>query len=666
MADTITVLKPVRVDADRRQERAHESQTTVRLDRSSIARFQPMTTADALLSAPGVDLTRTGPWASRVSVRGLSGERVLVLVDGVRLQSGRGHGAQTSLISVDRLEGVEVSPGAGGAQSGSDALGGVIELITHRDLFATSRSLGLMLTTHLADPGEEWSSLARLRYRSPRIGAEVAGGLGGLTALVTPDGRIGHSGHDEQEFSARVAARAGTATLDFEHQRHAAYEIGLPAFSSAAGSKGTYPLQARDADRLELQVPAQGRRPLLKLLAVQQRFRTDFDETTADSQFFRGRYIALRTTDAADRITTWSRGVQPSVRFGLLKFDGEYRHESTTGPRNTDVTVATASGTVTSQKSTNGESVPPARRDVLAGGALGSLTRLGTRLDAGARYEWQRSRADSTASTFTSALDVTDRRWTFESGLSRPIGAYTPYARVASGFRSPNLEERYYNDDIHGGLRLFGNPALRPERSFTVEGGIRASDALGGRITDARVSAYRSDVRDLVTLDYIGLLYGVPRFQYANLDRARLEGVEARLAFLLGDVRVNTDIAAPRGYDLATGKRVTDLGAARANLEVRLPVRHLLTDAQFAVRARWTDASGKGDPTVARPSFWTGAVELGFTAARTRVTASVRNVTNTRYREPLSFIPEAGRSFVVSLRRDFAIPLPVASKEVRP
>ena len=39
--------------------------------------------------------------------------------------------------------------------------------------------------------------------------------------------------------------------------------------------------------------------------------------------------------------------------------------------------------------------------------------------------------------------------------------------------------------------------------------------------------------------------------------------------------------------------------------------------------------------------------ELGFSLAQTRVTASVRNVTNTRYREPLSFIPEAGRSYVV-------------------
>jgi outer membrane cobalamin receptor len=134
MADTVTVLPAVHVDADRATDSDRASATTVRIERANLVRCQPSTTADALLAAPGVDVSRTGPWASRVSLRGLSGERVLVLVDGVRLQSGRGHGAQTSLVSVDRLESVELSPGSGGAEFGSDALGGVVELNTHHNL----------------------------------------------------------------------------------------------------------------------------------------------------------------------------------------------------------------------------------------------------------------------------------------------------------------------------------------------------------------------------------------------------------------------------------------------------------------------------------------------------------------------------------------------------
>ena len=160
VADTVTTLPPVRVDADRPPGTTREAATTVRFERSKLVRFQPSTTADALLSAPGLDVSRTGPWASQVSLRGLGGERVLVLVDGVRLQAGRGHGAQTSLVSVDRLESVELLPGAGGAVYGSDALGGVVELNTHRSLIGRPSST-LMLTGRSASPGEENSALAR-------------------------------------------------------------------------------------------------------------------------------------------------------------------------------------------------------------------------------------------------------------------------------------------------------------------------------------------------------------------------------------------------------------------------------------------------------------------------------------------------------------------------
>jgi outer membrane receptor protein involved in Fe transport len=40
----------------------------------------------------------------------------------------------------------------------------------------------------------------------------------------------------------------------------------------------------------------------------------------------------------------------------------------------------------------------------------------------------------------------------------------------------------------------------------------------------------------------------------------------------------------------------------------------------------------------------------------TRMTLAVKNLTNTRYREPLSFIAEPGRSVLVSFRRDLMLP----------
>ena len=655
MADTVTVLPPVHVDADHARTPDRVSATTVRLDRAALVRFQPSTTADALLAAPGVDVSRTGPWASRVSLRGLSGERVLVLVDGVRLQSGRGHGAQTSLVSVDRLESVELMPGAGGAQFGSDALGGVVSLNTHRNLLGEHHST-LMLTGRSGGPGDERSGMARVRWTAPTFAAEMSGGLGSLGALVTPDGRVPHSSYREDEYAARMQARLGVSTFDLERTRHAAHDIQLPAFNDLAGSHAEYPLQSRGATRLEWALPGTRTRPEFRLLGVEQHFRTGFVETVADSQFLRGRYVATKTSRADDAIDTWSNSVQPTFQRGALRVYGEYRRETTRGPRATDITVVNAAGAQTSATRTSGESIPPARRNVLAGGVYDALTWKQLRFETGARYDWLRSQADSTPTSFTPTLDVTDRRWSFEGGLSRPLGALTPYGRVASGFRAPNLEERYFNDDVHGGLRLFGNPDLRAERSQTVEFGVRAAEWAGGHMGSARLSAYRSYVADLITLKYLGQLYLVPRFQYTNVHKAELEGVELEVQSALGAVQLAANAAFPRGRDLATGTAITDLGAARATLDVRMPVTALLPYGALAVRARWTDASAKDDLTLARPSFWTASLELSCLAWNTRMSLAVKNLTNTRYREPLSFIAEPGRSVLVSLRRELALP----------
>jgi hemoglobin/transferrin/lactoferrin receptor protein len=658
VADTVSVLPPVRVDADRSPLPERSSATTVRLSRASLVRFQPSTTADALLAAPGVDISRTGPWASRVSMRGLAGERVLVLVDGVRLQTGRGHGAQTSLVSVDRLESVELMPGAGGAQFGSDALGGVVELSTHRPLLGERRTM-LMLTGRSGGPGDERSGMTRLRYLTPRAGAEVSAGLGALGGLVTPDGPVPHSSFREDEWTARGQAQLGLSTLDLERSEHAARDIELPAFNSASGSHAEYPLQSRGATRAEWTLPGTRLRPELRLLGTDQRFKTGFVETTADSQFLRGRYVALKTQRADDRIDTWSRGVQPSLKWGVARLYGEYRHEGTQGPRTTDVSVVNSSGAQTSQTQEGGESIPPARRDVLAGGLFTGVDWRKLRLEAGARYDWLHSRADSTPQSFTPRLDVTDRRWSFEGGLSRPFGAVTPYGRVASGFRAPNLEERYFNDDVHGGLRLFGNPDLRAERTQTVELGVRAAEMGASRTSGSisgRISAYRSYVGDLISLKYLGQLYLIPRFQYTNIHKAQLDGIEAEVGSSFRSMQVTLNAAFPRGKDLETGAEVPDLGAARATIDFRFPVPRVLPYGALAVRARWTDASAKDDVNLARPAFWTSSVELSCLAWQTRATLAVKNLTNTRYREPLSFIPEPGRTATFSLRRELNLP----------
>src|SRR5437867_2573098 len=239
--DTVTVLPPVRIGGSRSATPGRSTATVVLLERSRLTRFLPIQTGDALLSVPGLNLVKTGPWASMVSLRGLAGDRVLLMVDGVRLNGVRGHGAQTSLLGLDDLEEVEIMPGSNSTLYGSDALGGAIDFVTQQSLFAERLGGSATASARAAAPGDDYGETVRARLGGPRFGFEASGRLSKLGALTTPQGEVPRSGDREAGGMARGAARWGGVTLDYSHRYTAAHDVGLPAFASTSGSSGVYP-----------------------------------------------------------------------------------------------------------------------------------------------------------------------------------------------------------------------------------------------------------------------------------------------------------------------------------------------------------------------------------------------------------------------------------------
>jgi outer membrane cobalamin receptor len=655
VADTVTVLPEVRIESQRTLDADRATTTTVKLERSKLTRFQPLTASDALVSVPGVDLVKTGPWASRISVRGLGGDRVLVMVDGVRVNGVRGHGAQSSLVAVDRLDAVELQPGASSAQFGSDAMGGVVNFVTHRSLLGPEPRSTITLQGRGSAPDGGWGQSARLRMVGRRFGWEVAGGAGGLRALVTPEGREDNSGNREQNVAARVNAQLGATLVDLEHTRNQAFDIGLPAFSDANGSTGSYPLQSRDADRLEITRPGRGAVPDAKLLASYQTSRTEFDETTVSPYRVRGRVVGTVTTKAYDRVRTHGFDLQPTLRWpgaANLRLTANYRRDFTRGPRTTDSTTTNTQGVVVGTPTSRpGESMPTAWREAWSAALFAAPVVHAVRLEAGARYDRLFSHADRSELSHTKLLNVRDERTSLEGGIARPIGGIEPYLHLATGFRAPNLEERYYHDEIHAGMTVFGNEDLVAERSTSTEVGLRASQI--GPLQNARVSAFRSNVDDMITIEYLDMLYGRPRFRYENVEKARVEGVEATFHLRIGAAQLGVNGAAPRAIDRETGKRLTDAGTMRGTVDLTFPVSGMVPNGTLAFRVRWNDAVVSQDTTVQRRAFSTTAVELSTIVAGTRATFAVRNLLNHAYREPLSFIDEPGRTFALSFRRDF-------------
>jgi vitamin B12 transporter len=104
------------------------------ISREEIAQTQQRLVADVLRAEPGIDVARTGQPGSLTSVflRGANSSQTLVLVDGIRVNNAFNNSFDFSQLSVDNVERIEVLRGPQSTLYGSEALGGVINIVTKR------------------------------------------------------------------------------------------------------------------------------------------------------------------------------------------------------------------------------------------------------------------------------------------------------------------------------------------------------------------------------------------------------------------------------------------------------------------------------------------------------------------------------------------------------
>ena len=102
------------------------------------------TTSEILSFSPGVVVRDFGGFGQlkTLSIRGSSNDQVIVLLDGIRINSPLGGGVDLSTIPLDYVDKFEIIRGGASALAGSDAIGGVVNIVTKKtDKPFTSASL---------------------------------------------------------------------------------------------------------------------------------------------------------------------------------------------------------------------------------------------------------------------------------------------------------------------------------------------------------------------------------------------------------------------------------------------------------------------------------------------------------------------------------------------
>ncbi len=109
-------------------------QTVTTVGESEIEQRRPVGISEAYEKSPSILSTDTNPFRARPQIRGLQSNRLLVTVDGERLNDPRfgqdSVGVSPALIDTSQIKQVEVVAGSGSSLYGSDAVGGSINIIT--------------------------------------------------------------------------------------------------------------------------------------------------------------------------------------------------------------------------------------------------------------------------------------------------------------------------------------------------------------------------------------------------------------------------------------------------------------------------------------------------------------------------------------------------------
>ncbi|HET6630681.1 MAG TPA: TonB-dependent vitamin B12 receptor [Woeseiaceae bacterium] len=215
------------VTATRTSETAGESLASVTLiTREDIERQQARSVQDVLRGVAGVQISSSGGFGKSTSIflRGTNEDQVLVLVDGIKVGSATLGTTAIENLPLEQVERIEVVRGPRSSLYGSEAIGGVIHIMTRRGAGPVSTSLviggGSSSTRHAAaglsggDAGF-WFNLSASRLKS--------GGFDVRDSAAEPDA----DGYENTALSLRAGRRFGNSV---EAEVHVLHSDGFTEF----------------------------------------------------------------------------------------------------------------------------------------------------------------------------------------------------------------------------------------------------------------------------------------------------------------------------------------------------------------------------------------------------------------------------------------------------
>ncbi|MFT5694207.1 MAG: vitamin B12 transporter [Myxococcota bacterium] len=595
---------------------------------------------DMLAESVGVQVRRFGGAGARaeVSIRGSSASQVVVQLDGVTLNGGRGNGVDLASIPVASLEAVEIIRGGRSLGAGSGAIGGVVNLRTRRPDFPSA-----LVSLQAGSFGTLSTSLQRTQ---PGKHFDIGFGYSGFKT----DGdfefaRVITEFEDGTEI--KPPTQSATRINNEQEQHNGHLSVGLDLNGAGyllAQQRFGYTLRGESGlDRL-VPSPIAGQ----QRLAEQERYRSVSQVRLEDILLASDLHTPFGLAEASLEASLSHRYEKsafedPAPALGQA-LDDRFEDASTSLSLRPTLLMV---GRAVEQRI---DAEIRAQRDAIDATDQSQKVRLGVSmylrdeirildrriaLAPGVRVDWN---------------EDSDTHVVPSIGISiAPTSWLQLKANAERSFRNPSLQ------DLHLPNRGFisGNPDLKSERAKNYDVGFDVELGAMGPVRKLRfgASVFRSEIDNSI----VWLRVSQYKVRPENTDKAKIEGVEATASIELGNyIRVSANHTEQRARVRGPDVRIPGRAERETSARIQVGRDDLLKAVVEYQHVGSISVSQSGNYTIPSRNSWNTSVALNLDPFGRRVgfdlgtrslwlNASVENVADVAIRDTRSF-PQPGRS----------------------
>lgn len=521
------LTEEVVVTGTRTEQSVWDSPVKVSLiSREEIEKNHAQNAYEALVNVPGLDFKQPrGKEGQSVWIQGVSGNRVLVLIDGEPVSASTGSTVDITQIPTTQVERIEIVKGATSALYGSQAIGGVVNIITAKPEPGLSAKFSMDVGSwgdKDVDDGEYF--VPRQRYNANlSYASDTVAIQSGLNAILSNSFLSGVD--DFTKPAPKGEQVSGFLKGSFYQNDQVTHKLGyehyIQRWTSDYFFAGDPLYKVDDVDRYTV------------------RYSTAVDMDIQTIQW--GATYEKFVNDSQPRPAEYRQAEMDYMNVDA-QWDYEWgRHVFTQGfEYNYNTLVSTKDGADELTEDAVYRSLEYYLQDQIT---LGNLQIL-----PGFRYQNDNHFGSKVLPKINGRYDLIedDEKTIFVRG------------GVGKGYRVPNLKELYYLFDHSGlGYIVLGSEDVKPESSINYQLELAMIKTNGLALS---FNLFRNNVTDMIEPESTGRFErGVAISEFQNIDKARLQGVEINFDIPLMDwLSMNGGYSYLDAQDLMRDRRLAE------------------------------------------------------------------------------------------------------------